>query len=32
LAASAVFMFLAAFIPGKDASLIFLSLCFGVMT
>lgn len=31
LAASAVFMFLAAFIPGKMQVFIFLSLCFGVI-
>lgn len=31
LAASSVFMFLAAFIPGKIQVFIFLSLCFGVI-
>lgn len=30
LAVSAIFMFLAAFIPGKMAVFIFLSLCFGI--
>jgi MFS family permease len=30
LAVSAVFMFLAAFIPGKMAVFVFLSLCFGI--
>lgn len=30
LAVSAIFMFLAAFIPGKIAVFIFLSLCFGI--
>ena len=31
LAVSAVFMFLAAFIPGKTQVFVFLSLCFGVI-
>jgi MFS transporter, ACS family, glucarate transporter len=31
LVAASVFMFLAAFIPGKIQVLVFLSLCFGVM-